>query len=228
MPGLDSPQFKDYKFRVSDNHYGTSVAVAGVDEFGHDDPVGSMDFYRANHESANRMQRYINDPEDFSKHYAREDVSTGQMGWRGGTMDAQHDYVGWAGMADVPGKHRLLQGLAAIGVKHHGSMPRADNLLSDDGARLARGAARKYGMQPQEANQELEGGFSYEGRDREDTVRSNARGTWSTATGRRSLEYSAADAQVAIKQMDEKYRVRPETQKAPEQTPVNPDQLRLL
>jgi hypothetical protein len=227
MPGLDSPQFKDYAFRVKKTKHGTTASVAKIDhKLAYTEHLGSMDIYH-DRTGNEQNQRDINAYPENQRHGMNTDHDTGQRSWSGGNMDSDKPYVGWAGIAKVPGHSRLLQGLAAVLVHEHGSMPAADNALSDTGARLARGTARKYGMKGGSYNPEMESGFTELS---EESVRREAESSWRRAevthTQKGGKQYSAAQASSIATDMDQQYRVTPK--KKASDTPIHPDQLKLL
>lgn len=129
-------QFKDFLYRVRRNPQGTTVAVAGVRRSDdHPMAVASMNI---------RASSPSSDPVTIKAD------ENGQMHWTGGEFTPNPAHVSWLGMGDFPvGRRRqaeILSNMMAIGVQHHGSIPYADEALSIDGARIARGMAEKYGL----------------------------------------------------------------------------------
>jgi hypothetical protein len=246
MPGLDSPQFKDYHFRVENTPHGIRTAVARQvptpegwnPDQPHYEAVGSLDIHtdRPFNESeqevisgGGRQRRY------YSNAHGVAEEKSGQLTWTGGNMNSDNPHVGWAGIAkDVPGHSRLLMGLAALAVHEHGSMPKADSNLSETGSRLARGAARKYGMEPGADNPEMEGRFD----SMDYSVKADAESNWKSIhpgniyespMGREYGSHQLTAAQVApiVKKMNETYRVRPD-RPTTDEIQIHPGQQTLL
>jgi hypothetical protein len=162
-------------------------------------------------------------------------------------MDPYPAEVGWLGASkDLP--KMAFRGMIATAVHAHGAMPAADTTMSEPGARMARGAAKKYGMKGTKGNPEMRATFPGYGEHAEHTVRDAAHDSWSqydadVATekhyadllgGRTGLKmdttrnwqhYDNKQAHEVVQAMDEKYRKSKTTPKVP---PVHPDQMKLL
>jgi hypothetical protein len=135
--------------------------------------------------SNNYKQSLIN--RGFQEHSHRVGMDpSGQRRWAGGNMDPVSNRVSWLGLTqDAP--KTLLKGLMGLGVAMHGSVPVADYDLSQHGAKIAQGVARKYGVKGHPHNPEMSPSFSYDfesadvGREADEAAAQVAVGHWANS-----------------------------------------------
>lgn len=249
MKQLNDNQFSGYEFRVNSDVMSTSASVAHEGE-----PLGSISIYRPGFYAAETDQKAIN--QGRSRHRTGEeriegDTRTGVSGgspnysaqqrWTGGMMDPYPAEVGWLGASSALPK-MAFRGMIATAVHAHGSVPAADTTMSEPGARMARGAAKKYGMKGTSGNPDMRATFPGYGEHSDQTVRDAASDSWTQydadvetekhyaeigypVTPTRNWQtFNNRQAHEVVQAMDEKYR-----KKAPPKTsPLSPGQMGLF
>lgn len=237
QPGHLGAQFSDFSFRAHSGTFGTSVVAYHNSEFG-EDPVGSLSISPHN---KRELQNHNEEQEFTNKHglgspiteVDRADVIIekqlpGQMRWsRGAFARSEPAHVSWLGMDTRRGSKatmaKVLSRMMSLGVAHHGSMPRADAILSREGAAMSRGMARKYGMKAHPANPNMTGRFSYDDDDgmySEGAAEAGERArTDASVLSSRNTPYTAEEADAVHQRVDEAYHVnkrRPDEETEPE------------
>lgn len=218
---VSGDQFKDFVYRVDTNEHGTTAAAArrrysSVTGEGFYEPVGSVSISHTNNDLNNADQQEINGVRPAPPHRERlshgilEDRNgSGQLRWVGGNMrPADVSAVSWLGMSREKGSKRALMNMVAAAVDAHGYMPHADSSLSYDGARMSRGAMRKYGMKAHPENQRATGGFSYD-HEADSQAEYEAEDAW-TGVLRNAPQYEHDEVDEIRKRVADQYRVQPE------------------
>lgn len=160
MPDLGSDQFKDYRFRAYSDKDRTLSVVSRVNSYGPETPLGSMAITRDSDRSTLRNDAQVGMNRSGSSHGWDEEAN-GQQRWVGGNMEPNRpDRVSWLAL-DKDAPRTLLKGMMALGVARHGSVPAADYELSQYGAKISQGAARKYGVKGHPSNPEMSKSFTY-------------------------------------------------------------------
>lgn len=165
MPNINPDQFDNYRFEtVYDPDMNVTASRASVygNNSGRWHPVASMKingYQRSRNESE---QQLINAGLD---HHGIGSDPNGQLKWTGGMMNDSIDKVSWLGM-DKEGlstrdQSNILKGMFGTAVQTHGSIPHADNELSEAGSRISKAMNRRYGLKPHPRNPTMEPNLSW-------------------------------------------------------------------
>lgn len=160
MSKVSPDQFKNYSFETGeDKNAGTRNVIVSKtsDKHSFELPVASMTIDDSQRLENKKEQELINSR--VITHHVHEEPS-GQLRWGGGMMEDSIAKVSWLGMDKdaIPARHQphVLRAMLGVGVEAHGSVPHADDVLSDDGSATARAMNRRYGVKPHPKNIEME------------------------------------------------------------------------
>lgn len=227
MPKVNPHQFDGYYFDTGvDNENVRHVLVSRENSTGEKTyPVASMKIDASQRIRNNEEQDFIN------RGHATHGVATepgGQMRWTGGTMNDAIDKVSWLGMetseSAIPKRMRphILRAMLGVAVDSHGSVPHADEELSQYGSNISRAMNRRYGIPPHPNNPTMKPSFSYDEDDAEWAIRTHLADAerffnlhqpndWTSYEGGQVAPLAQRLADVAAERRSPKKKKKPET-----------------
>lgn len=236
MKRLSDEQFKDYRFVTGSENsvYGSSDAIM-VSPGG--DAVGSI-LVTHNQMGRNNIQRRINMGSSEHHGTVNADPSEGQIPgqrrWDGGNFDSIDPHVSFMGVHTDHRHPALVAGLvAAVVGERGGHVPMADSELSEDGSRIAKGMARRFGVRGHPKNPDMDQTLNWGTNTTADTnrlVTGHADARYRMLLNREAREettlrtWTPAEAEAVANELEAKHSTRPRKQP----TVVNEDQMRLF